>query len=108
MLKRTILSEIRAWDIRLDYYQFKKDNLTAYSFKNLVINNGFNDHDASNTKGYNRFKVELDKFDFLNYKFPDFIFLNIIIKNKFILLNSIIYRLITSFFKFIKYKNYFN
>jgi hypothetical protein len=105
MLKRTLLSEIRAWDIRLDYYQFKKDYLTAYSIKNLVINNGFNDDEASNTTGYNRFKVNLEHFDSVNFIFPDFLFINYIIKTRFNFKNSIIMRIKSSILKILKYNN---
>jgi len=105
MLKKTLLSEIRAWDIRLDYYQFKKNYLTAYSIKNLVINNGFNNVDASNTTGYNRFKVNLENFDSFNFRFPNLIVLNPTIKFFFIYKNSMINRMITFFLKFLNYRN---
>jgi hypothetical protein len=105
MLKRTLNGEIKAWDIRLDYYQFKKEFVTAYSCKNFVINNGFNRLDASNTSGYNRFKVELNDFDQFDFHFPDFLPLNPIIKRRFILINSIFKRIITSILKIMNYNN---
>ena len=95
MLKRTLKGEIRAWDIRLDYYQFKNEFLTAFSCINLVINNGFNSQDATNTTGYNRFKVELKDFDHLDWHFPDFLPSNPTIKRRFISRNSIFNRFIT-------------
>jgi len=73
MLRRTLIGEIRAWDIRLDYYQFKMNLLTGYSSKNLIVNNGFNDPiNASNTIGFNRFKTKIDHYKVENLKFPDF------------------------------------
>jgi hypothetical protein len=99
MLKRTIFSDIRAWDIRLDYYQFKKDYLTAYSCKNLVINNGFNDKRASNTSGYNRFKILHEKYINIYFNLPDFIFINKHIKYKYVSKNSFLQRLFTQIFK---------
>ena len=105
MLRRTLIGEIRAWDIRLDYFQFKKDLITAFSSKNLVLNNGFNSQDASNTVGYNRFNASLENFNHIDLHFPDFITLNPIIKSRFISKNSIWNRLITFTFKLIKLKN---
>ena len=105
MLKRTLKGEIRAWDIRLDYYQFKNEFLTAFSCFNLVINNGFNSQDATNTTGYNRFKVELKDFDHLDWHFPDFLPSNPTIKRRFISRNSIFSRFITFTLKIMKINN---
>lgn len=105
MLRRTLIGEIRAWDIRLDYFQYKKNLTTAYSCKNLVINNGFNSSDASNTTGYNRFKVSFEKFNRLNLHFPEFIPINQAIKRRFICRNSLFYRIITFIFKILSIKN---
>ena len=105
MLKRTLKGEIRAWDILLDYYQFKNEFLTAFSCINLVINNGFNSQDATNTTGYNRFKVELKDFNHLDWHFPDFLPSNPTIKRRFISRNSIFNRLITFALKKIKLSN---
>lgn len=105
MLKRTLKGEIRAWDIRLEYYQFKKDLVTAFSCKNLVINNGFNRLDASNTTGYNRFKVNLDSFNTINFNFSDDLFFNNTIKKRYIFKNSLLMRIKTKFLKILNYKN---
>ena len=105
MLRRTLIGEIRAWDIRLDYYQFKKELITVYTCKNLVINNGFNNSDASNTTGFNRFKVELNGYDLPEFCFPDHIASNSKIKSRFISKNSIFSRMITSAFKILKINN---
>lgn len=105
MLRRTIQGEIRAWDIRLDYYQYKMDLLTSYSVKNLVVNIGFNSFDASNTTGYNRFKVKHQPFIKNLFLFPDFILFNGLIKRRFIMKNAFINRLITYALKKIKINN---
>jgi hypothetical protein len=105
MLQRTLKNEIRAWDIRLDYYQFKNNFFTAFTSKNLVINNGFNSEDASNTIGYNRFKVCLENFNLIDFHFPNFLPSNPIIKRRFITKNSIFNRFTTIFFKKMKIKN---
>jgi len=105
MLKNTINSKIRAWDIRLDYFMFKKNKMTIYPCKNLVLNIGFNRSDASNTIGYNRFKNNIEFYDNTNFKFPDFITNNKQIKYKFISRNSILNRIITKIFKFLNIYN---
>jgi hypothetical protein len=105
MLRRTLQGEIRAWDIRLDYFQFKNEFITAYSIKNMVLNIGFNRIDASNTTGYNRFKTNHNFFNKHNYFFPDFIFFNKFIKRKYISKNSFFNRLITTIFKLFKINN---
>jgi hypothetical protein len=102
MLKHTLLGKIRAWDIRLDYYQFSNGMFTAYSTKNLVINNGFGRKDASNTLGYNRFKVSLNSFGLFAIKFPEFLFVDSIIKRRFIERNNLINRILTRLFKLFK------
>ena len=105
MLKNVILGKIRTWDIQLDYYQFKKDFLTVYSCTNFVINNGFNDIRATNTKGYNRYKVLFKDFNHLDWYFPDFFPSNPNIKRRFISRNSIFNRFITLTLKLIKINN---
>ena len=106
MLKRTIQGKIRAWDIRLDYYQFKRKLLTVYSCKNLVINNGFNIDDATNTFGFNRFKVNFEEFISLNLLLPKFFFpINSRIKRRFIFRNSIFIRILTIILKTFNIKN---
>jgi hypothetical protein len=105
MLRRTLKGDIRAWDIRLDYYQHRMDLLTAYSTKNLTVNNGFNSDDASNTTGYNRFKVNHQKFDKYSFLFPDFILFNETIKRRFIKRNSLLNRIITFALKNFNFNN---
>jgi len=105
MLRRTLQGEIRTWDVRLDYFQYKRDLLTVYSIKNLVLNIGFNRADASNTTGYNRFKMNHQNFNKNNFFFPDFIFFNKTIKSKFISKNSLFNRIITTIFKLLQINN---
>ena len=105
MLQRTLKGHIRAWDIRLDYYQFKKGFITAFSCFNLVINNGFNSQDATNTTGFNRFKVEFKYFNHLGWHFPDFFPSNPTIKFRFISRNSVFKRFLTLVLKKMKINN---
>jgi hypothetical protein len=106
MLRRTLIGDIRAWDIRLDYYQYKKKLITAYSCKNLIINNGFNDPiNASNTIGFNRFKTKIQKFDFYSLKFPDYLVSDFKIEKKFISRNNLINRILTTILKLFKIYN---
>jgi hypothetical protein len=105
MLRRTLLGEIRAWDIRLDYFLFKNDFVTVYSCKNLVINNGFNNADATNTTGFNRYKVNLDISVQTDFLFPHLIEINSTIKRKIVSKNSIYNRIITTIFKKLNIKN---
>ena len=102
MLKNTLLGKIRAWDIRLDYYQFVHGMITAYTTKNLVINNGFNRQDASNTFGYNRYKVVFQSFHNSSIKLPDFICSHPLIKRRFIERNNLLNRVWTAMMKKIK------
>jgi hemolysin-activating ACP:hemolysin acyltransferase len=107
MLINTINNKIRAWDIRLDYNQFRNSTTTVYPIVSLVDNIGFGDLDASNTFGYNRFKAKnkINKLDVDHIKFSDAIVYNTNISKKFIDKNSILERFITQIMKRIGYKN---
>lgn len=105
MLIKTLNGKITTWDIRLDYHAFKYKMLTVYPTKNLVLNIGFNSDLASNTKGFNRYKVKLSDFINYSFNFPEFITDNPIIRYKFISKNSISNRLITYIFKLFNIKN---
>ncbi|MEP7279958.1 MAG: hypothetical protein ABI813_15020, partial [Bacteroidota bacterium] len=59
MLLHTMEGKIRAWDIRLFYYQFKHKLVTLYPVTSKTINIGFT-KEGSNTFGYNRYKPILD------------------------------------------------
>jgi hypothetical protein len=107
MLRRTLIGEIRAWDIRLDYYQYKMNYSTAYSSKNLIVNNGFNDPiNASNTIGFNRFKTNIDIYKVNNLKLPDFLPFNKLIEKRYIERNNLFHRIKTVIFKKLKIYNH--
>jgi len=68
---KTILDEVQsgvidAWSLQLQLAQFKNDGLTVIPAKNLVINLGFKNEQATNTKGsgglYQKMKLETLKF----------------------------------------------
>ena len=107
MLINTIQSKIRAWDIRLDYDQFKNNTTTVYPVASLVKNIGFGDADASNTFGYNRFKTKnsRNKMDVKATRFLPTVEYNRIISKAFISKNSIPQRLLTKLLKLIGHKN---
>lgn len=106
MLRRTLQGEIRAWDVRLDYFQFKMGHITAYSRNNLVNNIGFNDPvNASNTTGYNRFKTNVRSFHTIQFKFPEFILTNKEIARRYVKQNNLYMRLVTTLFKKLKIYN---
>ena len=56
MLRETMQGKIRAWDIRLFYYQFKQKMVTLYPVYSKVNNIGFTS-EGHNTFGYNRYKT---------------------------------------------------
>jgi hypothetical protein len=68
---KTILDEVNsgvidAWSLQLQLDQFKNDGLTIIPSKNLVINLGFDNSEATNTKGsgglYRKMKLETISF----------------------------------------------
>ena len=107
MLINTIQNKIRAWDIRLDYDQFKNNTTTVYPVASLVKNIGFGDEDASNTFGYNRFRTKNNRntIDVEAIRFLPTVEYNHIISKAFISKNSIPQRLITKLMKLIGHKN---
>jgi hypothetical protein len=107
MLINTIQNKIRAWDIRLDYDQFKNNTTTVYPVTSLVKNIGFGDADASNTFGYNRFKTKnsRNKMDVKATRFLPTVEYNRIISKAFISKNSIPQRLLTKLMKLIGHNN---
>lgn len=105
MLIDTLYGKTRAWDCRLDYYQYKHGFCTLYPVYSLVDNVGFGNEDASNTFGYNRYKSKL-KLEINNsLRLPESIVFNEAIVKKFISKYSIIQRLHTRLMKVIGYKN---
>jgi hypothetical protein len=105
MLTSTLEGKVRAWDIRLDYHQFKEGSCTLYPVASFVDNIGFNNKDASNTFGYNRFKTKLKEGQTDRYKLPATIFYDKTISKKFIRKNSLQQRIFTRIMKLIHYKN---
>ena len=105
MLNNTLKGLVRAWDIRLDYYQFKEGFCTLYPCVSYVDNIGFNNDDASNTFGYNRFKTKLKAGQADHYKLPITIFYDKAITKKFIWKNSLEQRIFTRIMKLLHYKN---
>ncbi|MEP6749985.1 MAG: hypothetical protein ABJB86_19760 [Bacteroidota bacterium] len=70
MLRETMEGKIRAWDIRLFYYQFKRKMLTLYPVSSKTVNIGFTP-EGSNTFGYNRYKTKLDDTNKQQFVLPD-------------------------------------
>ena len=105
MLRKTLLGEIRAWDIRLDYFQFKIGTSTFYPVASFVNNIGFGNIDASNTFGYNRYKTKLNNVKKKEFCFPELIHFNKTISDNFIWKNSLTLRVFTRIMKLIRYKN---
>jgi hypothetical protein len=105
MLLQTLRGKVRAWDIRLDYYQFKHESCTLYPTVGLVENIGFNDDDASNTFGYNRFKTKTKYKKITQFLFSDTIQYDKTISEKFIKKNSLQMRIFTQFMKIIGVRN---
>jgi hypothetical protein len=69
MLRETMEGKIRAWDIRLFYYQFKNKLVTLYPVSSKVVNIGFTP-EGHNTFGYNRYKTTLDTGNKQDFAFP--------------------------------------
>jgi len=105
MLINTLKGKVRAWDIRLDYQQFKDGTCTLYPVVSLVDNIGFGTADASNTFGYNRFKTKLNDNKVGSYNLPESILYDTNISKKFIWKNSLQQRIFTRVMKLINYKN---
>lgn len=105
MLIKTLTGKIKAWDIRLDYHQFKFGLCTLYPVASFVDNIGFGDNDACNTIGYNRFKTKLKCSKKDNFKFLESILYDERITKKIIRKNSLQQRFFTRIMKLIGYKN---
>lgn len=105
MLINTLEGKVRAWDIRLDYHQFKEDSCTLYPVVSFVDNIGFGTDDASNTFGYNRFKTKLSVGQIDEFQLPNAVIYDKTISKKFISKNSIQQRIFTRLMKIIGYKN---
>jgi len=69
MLRETMEGKIRAWDIRLFYYQFKHKMVSLYPLSSKTVNIGFT-KEGSNTFGYNRYKTTLDETSKQKFNLP--------------------------------------
>ena len=105
MLISVLKGEMRTWDIRLDYDQFKKGLFTVFPVSTLVENIGYSSKDATHTFVYNRYKT--DHYFKFNEPLilPDEVFLNSHIVKKFIRKNSLFSRLFTRLLRYLRYHN---
>lgn len=101
MLTYTLEKKIRAWDIRLDYHQFKNQSCTLYPIASFVENIGFGNADASNTFGYNRYKTKLKPIETNSIQLPTSVLFNKSITKNYISKNSISQRIFTRLMKYI-------
>ncbi|GAC1426252.1 MAG: hypothetical protein NVSMB7_02710 [Chitinophagaceae bacterium] len=103
MLLHTMNGKIRAWDIRLFYYQFKHRLVTLYPVSSKTINIGFT-KEGSNTFGYNRYKPVLDESNKKNFLFPESSSINQKINTLFLKKNNLPSRIKTRVFSMIGIK----
>jgi len=100
MLRRTIRNKIKAWDIRLDYFQFLNNQYTVYPVVSLCNNIGFDFVGATNTFGYNRYQIKLEVNLKDSWLFSDNVIIEPKIKQEFVQKNSIPQRLKTKLINF--------
>jgi len=103
MLLHTMEGKIRAWDIRLFYYQFKHKMVTLYPVKSKTINIGFT-KEGSNTFGYNRYKPVLDETGKKDFRFPPETLVDKKINDLFLKKNNLTSRIKTRVFSMIGIK----
>ena len=103
MLRETMEGKIRAWDIRLFYYQFKNKLVTLYPVSSKVVNIGFTP-EGHNTFGYNRYKTVLDDSKKQNFVFPDNSKIDERLNAAFLAKNNITNRIITRVFSMVGIK----
>jgi glycosyltransferase involved in cell wall biosynthesis len=103
MLLHTMEGKIRAWDIRLFYYQFKHKMVTLYPVKSKTINIGFT-REGSNTFGYNRYKPVLDQSNKKDFLFPPATVVDENINTLFLKKNNLASRIKTRIFSMIGIK----
>jgi glycosyl transferase family 2 len=70
MLVSAQTGKVDSWYVRFTYNQFLQKRLTVYPVLSKVINNGFMEG-ATHTNSYNRIKIEFDKGDKIDFKYPD-------------------------------------
>jgi hypothetical protein len=103
MLRETMKGTIRAWDIRLFYYQFKHKLISLYPVSSKTVNIGFT-KEGSNTFGYNRYKTTLDESNKQNFIFPDNSHIDERLNAAFLKKNNLVNRIITRVFSMIGVK----
>ena len=103
MLRETMEGKIRAWDIRLFYYQFKHKMLTLYPVSSKTVNIGFTP-EGSNTFGYNRYKTKLDDTNKQQFVLPGNSQVDNRLNNAFLRKNSLSNRIMTRLFSMIGVK----
>jgi hypothetical protein len=69
MLKGYFEGKNNSWAIRFCYNQFRSNMYSVFPVTSKVDNVGFGD-DATNCKGYNRFKIELDRSNIIKFNMP--------------------------------------
>ncbi len=103
MLLHTMEGKIRAWDIRLFYYQFKHKLVTLYPVTSKTINIGFT-KEGSNTFGYNRYKPILDESNKQKFALPATTAINKKIDAEFLKKNNVTSRIKTRIYSMIGIK----
>lgn len=103
MLRETMEGKIRAWDIRLFYYQFKNKLVTLYPVSSKVVNIGFTP-EGHNTFGYNRYKTVLDESNKQDFFFPDNSIIDERLNAAFLAKNNLVNRIKTRIFSMIGIK----
>jgi hypothetical protein len=105
MLTQVLTGVIRTWDIRLDYYQFKTNQVTVFPRATLVENLGFQGEGGTHTFVYNRYKTKT-KLKLNNVPImPENISIDHEIRRNFIWKNSFYMRIFTRIMRYSGYKN---
>ncbi len=95
LLRRQMEGKLDSWAIRLTFHQFRKQLYTVYPSRSKVQNIGFNDSFSTHTKELsNRFVVELDNTQDIEFKFNDKIYLETNFLRHFLKPSSIYSRLL--------------
>jgi len=103
MLRETMEGKIRAWDIRLFYYQFKHKLVSLYPVSSKTVNIGFT-KEGSNTFGYNRYKTTLDMSNKQDFVFPGNSHIDERLNAAFLRKNNLANRIMTRVFSMIGVK----
>jgi len=103
MLIETMTGNICTWDIRLFYYQFRKNLYSVYPIKSKSTNLGFNEN-ASHTFGYNRYKTTLDDGNLNSFNFCNHNEINEDLNREFVRVNNLYNKILTRIFTILKLK----